>query len=80
MSSYATAGCVCSCGGIAVDKQIAELATLRQINRVLDAWITDLLEVHLKAYTAETFCPEYNVSSASLLDNLCTARLEMPER
>ena len=68
------------CGGITVGKQIADLATRRQITCVPHAWLTDLLKaasLHLNAYMMESLYLEYNVSSASLLNNLCTTRLEM---
>jgi L-alanine-DL-glutamate epimerase-like enolase superfamily enzyme len=42
--------------------------------------LTDLLKaasLHLNAYLMNSLYLEYNVSSASLLNNLCTTRLEM---
>jgi L-alanine-DL-glutamate epimerase-like enolase superfamily enzyme len=68
------------CGGITVGKQIADLATRREINCVPHAWLTDLLKaasLHLNAYQMDSLYLEYNVSSASLLNNLCQTRLEM---
>jgi L-alanine-DL-glutamate epimerase-like enolase superfamily enzyme len=68
------------CGGITVGRQVADLATRRQINCVPHAWLTDLLKaasLHLNAYMMDSLYLEYNVSSASLLNNLCTTRLEM---
>lgn len=68
------------CGGITVARQIADLATRRQINCVPHAWLTDLLKaasLHLNAYTMDSLYLEYNVSSASLLNNLCHERIEM---
>lgn len=68
------------CGGITVGKQVAELAMRRQIACVPHAWLTDLLKaasLHLNAYLMDSLYLEYNVSSASLLNKLCTRRLEM---
>jgi L-alanine-DL-glutamate epimerase-like enolase superfamily enzyme len=68
------------CGGITVAKQIADLATRRQIECVPHAWLTDLLKaasLHLNAYLMNSLYLEYNVSSASVLTNLCTTKLEM---
>jgi L-rhamnonate dehydratase len=68
------------CGGITVGRQIADLATRRQIDCAPHAWLTDLLKaasLHLNAYLMNSLYLEYNVSSASLLNNLCTTRLEM---
>jgi L-alanine-DL-glutamate epimerase-like enolase superfamily enzyme len=68
------------CGGITVAKQIADLATRMQIDCVPHAWLTDLLKaasLHLNAYLMNSQYLEYNVSSASLLNNLCTTKLEM---
>jgi len=68
------------CGGLTVGKQIADLATRRQIECVPHAWLTDLLKaasLHLNAYLMKSRYLEYNVSSASLLNNLCTTRVEM---
>ena len=68
------------CGGLTVGKQIADFATRRQIECVPHAWLTDLLKaasLHLNAYLMQSHYLEYNVSSASLLNNLCTTRIEM---
>ena len=68
------------CGGLTVGKQIADLATRRQINCVPHAWLTDILKaasLHLNAYLMDSLYLEYNVSSGSLLNNLCTTPLEM---
>ena len=68
------------CGGISVGKRIADLAMSRQIDCVPHAWLTDLLKaasLHLNAYLMHSLYLEYNVSSASLLTNLCATRLEM---
>jgi L-alanine-DL-glutamate epimerase-like enolase superfamily enzyme len=68
------------CGGLTVGKQIADLATRRQIDCVPHAWLTDLLKaasLHLNAYLMDARFLEYNVSSASLLNTLCTTRIEM---
>lgn len=68
------------CGGITVGRQVADLATRRQIDCAPHAWLTDLLKaasLHLNAYLMNSLYLEYNVSSASLLNNLCTTRLEM---
>jgi L-rhamnonate dehydratase len=68
------------CGGITVGRQVADLATRRQIDCAPHAWLTDLLKaasLHLNAYLMNSLYLEYNVSSGSLLNNLCTTRLEM---
>jgi L-rhamnonate dehydratase len=68
------------CGGLTVGKQIADLATRKQIECVPHAWLTDILKaasLHLNAYLMNSRYLEYNVSSASLLNNICTTRLEM---
>lgn len=68
------------CGGITVGRQIADLATRRQIECVPHAWLTDLLKaasLHLNAYLMNSLYLEYNVSSSSVLTNLCTTKLEM---
>jgi L-rhamnonate dehydratase len=68
------------CGGLTVGKQIADFATRRQIECVPHAWLTDLLKaasLHLNAYLMHSRYLEYNVSSASLLNNLCTTHLDM---
>ena len=68
------------CGGISVGRRVADLATSKEIDCVPHAWLTDLLKaasLHLNAYLMHSLYLEYNVSSASLLNNLCTTRLEM---
>ena len=48
------------CGGLTVGKQIADLATRRQINCVPHAWLTDLLKaasLHLNAYLMDAPLP-----------------------
>jgi len=70
------------CGGLTVGKQIANFATRRQIECVPHAWLTDLLKaasLHLNAYLMNSLYLEYNVSSASLLNNLCTTHLAMED-
>ena len=70
------------CGGLSVGKQIADFATRRQVDCVPHAWLTDLLKaasLHLNAYLMNSLYLEYNVSSASLLTNLCTGRIEMED-
>lgn len=68
------------CGGLTIGKQIADLATRRQIDCVPHAWLTDLLKassLHLNAYLMNSQYLEYNVSSASLLNNLCIEPIVM---
>jgi L-rhamnonate dehydratase len=68
------------CGGLTVGRQVADLATRRQVACVPHAWLTDLLtaaSLHLSAYLMQSLYLEYNVSSASLLTSLCRPRLEM---
>jgi L-alanine-DL-glutamate epimerase-like enolase superfamily enzyme len=68
------------CGGITIGRQIADLAMRRQVDCAPHAWLTDLLKaasLHLNAYLMQSLYLEYNVSSASLLTNLCRPRLEM---
>ncbi|MDQ2683265.1 MAG: mandelate racemase/muconate lactonizing enzyme family protein [Chloroflexota bacterium] len=63
------------CGGLTVGKQVADLATRRQIECVPHAWLTDLLKaasLHLSAYLMNARYLEFNVSSASLLNQLVT--------
>jgi L-rhamnonate dehydratase len=70
------------CGGITVGRQIADFATRRQIECVPHAWLTDLLKaasLHLNAYLMNSLYLEFNVSSASLLNNLCTTKLELAD-
>jgi L-rhamnonate dehydratase len=70
------------CGGLTVGKQIADLATRLQIDCVPHAWLTDLLKatsLHLNAYLMHAQYLEYNVSTASLLNQLCKHPLEMQD-
>jgi len=70
------------CGGLTVGQQIADLATRRQIACVPHAWLTDLLKaasLHLNAYLPESLFLEYNVSSSSLLQQLCGAPIAMKD-
>jgi L-alanine-DL-glutamate epimerase-like enolase superfamily enzyme len=70
------------CGGLTVGKQIADLAMRKQIECAPHAWLTDLLKaasLHLNAYLMDSLYLEFNVSSASLLNNLCTTRIEMKD-
>jgi L-rhamnonate dehydratase len=68
------------CGGLTVGRQIADLAMHRQIDCVPHAWLTDLLKsasLHLNAYLMNSLYLEFNVSSASLLNTLCTTTITM---
>jgi L-alanine-DL-glutamate epimerase-like enolase superfamily enzyme len=68
------------CGGITVGRQIADLATRKQIDCAPHAWLTDILKaasLHLNAYLMNSLYLEYNVSSASLLNNLCKESIAM---
>jgi L-rhamnonate dehydratase len=68
------------CGGLTVGKQVADLATRRQIECAPHAWLTDVLKaasLHLNAYLMDSLYLEYNVSSASLLNQLCLQPIEM---
>lgn len=70
------------CGGLTVGRQIAEMAQRRGIDCVPHAWLTDLLKaasLHLDAYMMNPLYLEYNVSSASLLNQLCQPHIEMVE-
>jgi L-alanine-DL-glutamate epimerase-like enolase superfamily enzyme len=70
------------CGGLTVGRQIAEMAQRRGIDCVPHAWLTDLLKaasLHLNAYLMDSLYLEYNVSTASLLNNLCSPRIEMQD-
>jgi L-rhamnonate dehydratase len=62
------------CGGLTVGRQIADFATRRQIDCVPHAWLTDLLKaasLHLNAYLMNSLYLEFNVSTASVLNQLC---------
>ena len=68
------------CGGLTVGRQIAEMAQRRGIDCVPHAWLTDLLKaaaLQLNAYQMNSLYLEYNVSSASLLNNLCKEKISM---
>ncbi len=68
------------CGGLTVGRQIAEMAQRKGIDCVPHAWLTDLLKaasLHLNAYQMNALYLEYNVSSASLLNQLCTEKIRM---
>jgi L-alanine-DL-glutamate epimerase-like enolase superfamily enzyme len=68
------------CGGLTVGKQIADMAMRKQIECAPHAWLTDVLKaasLHLNAYLMHSLYVENNVSSASLLNNLCKHRIEM---
>ncbi|MCC7407493.1 MAG: mandelate racemase/muconate lactonizing enzyme family protein [Phycisphaeraceae bacterium] len=68
------------CGGLTVGRQIADLAARRQIDCCPHAWLTDLLKaasLHLNAYLTNALFLEYNVSSAKLLNDLCTPAIRM---
>lgn len=68
------------CGGLTVGKQVADLATRRQVDCIPHAWLTDILKaasLHLNAYLMNARFLEYNVSSASLLNTLCTTPIRM---
>jgi L-alanine-DL-glutamate epimerase-like enolase superfamily enzyme len=70
------------CGGLTVGRQIADLATRRQIDCVPHAWLTDLLKaasLHLNSYLMNSRYLEFNVSSGSLLNSLCTTPIGMTD-
>jgi L-rhamnonate dehydratase len=70
------------CGGLTVGKGIADFAQRRQIDCVPHAWLTDLLKaasLHLNAYQMNSLYLEYNVSSASLLNQLSKTPIEMKD-
>lgn len=70
------------CGGLTIGKQVADFAMRRQIECVPHAWLTDLLKaasLHLNAYLMQSRYLEYNVSSASLLNTLCTTQIELED-
>ena len=56
------------------------MAMRRQIDCAPHAWLTDVLtaaSLHLNAYLMNSLYLEYNVSSSSLLRNLCREPIEM---
>jgi len=68
------------CGGLTVGRQIAEMTQRRGIDCVPHAWLTDLLKaasLHLNAYLMNSLYLEFNVSTASLLNNLCKEKISM---
>ena len=68
------------CGGLTVGRQIAEMTQRRGIDCVPHAWLTDLLKaasLHLNAYLMNSLYLEFNVSSASILNNLCKEKINM---
>jgi len=70
------------CGGLTVGRQIAEMAQRRGIDCVPHAWLTDLLKaasLHLNAYLMDSLYLEFNVSSSTLLNNLCHEKIEMED-
>ena len=70
------------CGGLTVGRQIAEMAQRRGIDCVPHAWLTDLLKaasLHLNAYLMDSLYLEFNVSSASLLNNLCKNKISLAD-
>ncbi len=70
------------CGGLTVGRQIADMATRLQIDCAPHAWLTDLLKaasLHLNAYLMHALYLEYNVSTASLLNRLCTTPIVMQD-
>jgi len=70
------------CGGLTVGRQIVDLAMRKQVECTPHAWLTHLLtaaSLHLNAYMVHSLYLEYNVSSASLLSNLCTNPVEMED-
>ncbi len=70
------------CGGLTVGRQIADLATRLQIDCAPHAWLTDILKaasLHLNAYLMNALYLEYNVSTASLLTQLCHNPIQMED-
>jgi L-rhamnonate dehydratase len=70
------------CGGLTVGRQIADMAMRRQIDCVPHAWLSDLLKaasLHLNAYLMNSQYLEFNVSSASLLNQLCQEPIGMKD-
>ena len=68
------------CGGLTAGRQIAEMAQRRGIDCVPHAWLTDLLKaasLQLNAYLMDSLYLEFNVSSASLLTNLCKEQIKL---
>jgi L-alanine-DL-glutamate epimerase-like enolase superfamily enzyme len=70
------------CGGLTTGKQIADMAMRMQIDCAPHAWLTDILKaasLHLNAYLMNSLYLEYNVSSASLLNQLCREPIRMQD-
>ncbi len=70
------------CGGLTTGRQIADMTQRRGIDCVPHAWLTDLLKaasLHLNAYLMDSLYLEYNVASASLLNQLCHEKITMED-
>jgi len=70
------------CGGLTVARQIADMATRRQVHCVPHAWLSDILKsasLHLNAYLMDSLYLEYNVSSAPMLRDLCVEHVRMED-
>jgi L-rhamnonate dehydratase len=70
------------CGGLTMGRQIAEMTQRRGIDCVPHAWLTDLLKaasLHLNAYLMNPLYLEFNVSSSSLLNQLCRPHIAMQD-
>jgi L-alanine-DL-glutamate epimerase-like enolase superfamily enzyme len=70
------------CGGLTVAKQVADLATRRQVHCVPHAWLSGILKaasLHLNAYLMDSLYLEYNVSSAPMLRDLCVEPVQMQD-
>jgi L-rhamnonate dehydratase len=70
------------CGGLTVGRQIADFAMRRQIDCVPHAWLSDLLKaasLHLNAYLLNSQYLEFNVATASLLNQLCQEPIRMQD-
>src|SRR5574340_702382 len=70
------------CGGLTAGKQIADLATRRQLGCAPHAWLTGLLRaasLHRNAYLMDSLYIEFNTSSASLLNTLTRPKVKLVE-
>jgi L-alanine-DL-glutamate epimerase-like enolase superfamily enzyme len=70
------------CGGLTVARQVADLATRRQVHCVPHAWLSDILKaasLHLNAYLMDSLYLEYNMSSAPMLRDLCVEPVQMQD-
>ena len=68
--------------GLTVAKRIADYAELRNVSVCPHAWLSDILtsaSLHLNAYLKESLFLEYNVSSGSLVRELCENPIEMKD-